>query len=205
MILKMNNSIRRLREKMSKFAGDNRGVAALEFAMIAPLLITMYLGTMEISSGLQMNKKVGRAASTVGDLVAQLDATQLNKDALESILRIGKAVTQPYSLTQPKVTVTGIEIDAGGNPKVAWSRELSTTGTFSKPYLAGAAAIVPLKVKIASTFLVRVETTLAYKTLTSWSISRSAGENYGLINMAETYYLRPRVTVSSTSFPCSDC
>lgn len=204
MILKINTLVRNVCDKISKLASDNSGVAALEFALIAPLLITLYLGTMEVSSGLQMNKKVGRAASTVGDLVAQLEVSQLNRAALESILRIGKAVIQPYNLTQPTVTVTGIAIDTNGIATIAWSRKLANT-VFSKPHTEGLPVYVPPKVKISGTFLVRVETSLPYKTLTSWSISSSPGESYGLINMKETYYLRPRVTVSSSEFPCADC
>lgn len=205
MILKMNNAIRSLRGKVSKLAADRSGVAALEFALIAPLLITLYLGTMEISNGLQMNKKVSRAASTVGDLVTQLDESTLNKATIDSILGIGGAVTQPYNFTKPTVTITGIEISAAGAATISWSRKLSDTGIYSRPFTPGTVVTVPPKVLIASTFLVRVETALAYNTLTSWTVSRVEGQGYGLINMSETFYLRPRNTPDPTSFPCADC
>lgn len=205
MILKINNAVRALREKVSKLVGDKSGVAALEFALIAPLLITLYLGTMEISNGLQMNKKVSRAASTVGDLITQLDGSQLNKATIESIMGIGRAVTQPYSFTKPTVTVTGIVIDAAGASTVAWSRKLSDTGDYSRPFTLGSSVTVPARVLIANTFLVRVETSLAYNTLTSWTVSRAPGQSYGLIDMSETFYLRPRITANVASFPCADC
>ena len=50
---------------------DRRGVAAVEFALIAPLLLSMYFVTMEVSQGIEANKKVGRVGSIVADLVTQ--------------------------------------------------------------------------------------------------------------------------------------
>ena len=41
--------------------GDRRGVAALEFALIAPLLLSMYFVTMEVAQAIESNKKVGRS------------------------------------------------------------------------------------------------------------------------------------------------
>ena len=54
---------------------DKRGVAALEFALIAPLLLSMYFVTMEVAQGIEANKKVGRVGSMVADLVTQQQQT----------------------------------------------------------------------------------------------------------------------------------
>jgi Flp pilus assembly protein TadG len=202
MFVKINTVLGRMRDAVRRLSGDNRGVAAIEFALIAPLLITLYLGTLEISGALQMNKKVGRAASATGDLIAQLDSTEVNKDALKSILNIGKAITQPYNLTQPKIIVTGIKIDAASVAKVAWSLQLDDAA-FTEPFAKNSVVSVPPKVNIADTFLVKVESQLEYRTLTSWSIAKASGQTYGKIDMAETYYLRPRVAVGD--LPCPDC
>ncbi|WP_342214186.1 TadE/TadG family type IV pilus assembly protein [Aminobacter anthyllidis] len=51
--------------------GDKRGVAAIEFAIIAPLLLSLYFVTMEVSQGIETNKKVSRVGSMVADLVTQ--------------------------------------------------------------------------------------------------------------------------------------
>jgi Flp pilus assembly protein TadG len=201
MFVKINNAVDRLRTTIARLSGDNRGVAAIEFAMIAPLLITLYLGTLEISGALQMNKKVGRAASMTGDLIAQFETSQVNKANIEAVLRIGKAVTQPYALTQPKIILTGINIDATGKATISWSRQVDNT-TYSRPFTPGTVVTVPAKVKIPNTFLVKSEAQLEYRTLTSWSVAQASGQSFGKIDMAETYYLRPRV---SDVLSCSDC
>ena len=38
-------------QRLVRFARDRRGVSAVEFAMLLPLMLTLYLGTVEISQG----------------------------------------------------------------------------------------------------------------------------------------------------------
>src|SRR5882672_5866985 len=45
--------------------------AAAEFAMIAPIMITMYFGAAELTDGYAASAKVTSVASTAADLVAQ--------------------------------------------------------------------------------------------------------------------------------------
>ena len=91
---------------------DKSGVAAVEFVFIAPLLITLWLGTMEISQGIEVNKKVGRSASMIGDIVTQSDVITL--EDLKDVIKIGAAVLQPYQRDAPVITVTAIHIAADG-------------------------------------------------------------------------------------------
>jgi Flp pilus assembly protein TadG len=73
-----------------RFSNEKSGVAAVEFVFIAPLLITLWLGTMEISQGIEINKKVGRSASMIGDIVTQTDVISLAD--LEDVIKIGASV-----------------------------------------------------------------------------------------------------------------
>lgn len=189
----LENLLKRTREKVGAFRDDQSGVAAVEFAFIATLMITLWLGTMEISQGVEVNKKVGRSASVIGDLVAQGDVYTVAQ--INDIMKIGASVLLPYQRDAPRVTITEIAIDAALNAKVHWSRRLDGT-SFSTPFATNASVLdVPANLKIADTHLVRVETQLEYIPVTSWSIKQNAtGPNgaYASVNMAETYYLRPR-------------
>jgi Flp pilus assembly protein TadG len=175
------------------FREEQSGVAAIEFAFIAPLLITIWLGTMEISQGIEVNKKVGRSASIIGDLIAQ--ELSLPVATIDDIMKIGAAVLQPYNRDAPRVTVTEIHIDAGLNATVVWSRR-GDANTFSRPFAPGSAVLnLPANMKIADTDLIRVETQLEYLPVTSWTIRKNAtgpSGSYATVNMAETYYMRPR-------------
>ena len=190
------------RSALSRFGVDERGAAAIEFAFIAPLLITMYLGTMEISQGIEANKKVGRSASIIGDIIAQSQTTISVVD-VQDILKIGSAIMQPYTRTLPTITITAINIDAAQAATVAWSHRINGTTFVTSPLVVNSPITVPANLNIASTFLIKVQTSLEYLPLTSWSIQKNrAGNTYAAIDMNETYYLRPRV---STTVACPGC
>lgn len=201
MIIRICNGLAGIRNHVRRMAKDKKGAAAVEFALIAPLLITLYLGTQEISLALNINKKLGRTASAVGDLIAQSD-TEITVTDLKDILKVGAATLQPYSITKPEIWVTGIQISAAGAATVAWSQKLVENTTYSVPYAAGSAATVPAKLKVNDTFLVKVETKLKYRPITSWSINSNKSSGYAYIDMAEVYYLRPR---NSVAISCNGC
>ena len=109
---------------IARIAADRRGVAAIEFAFVAPLLLSMYFVTMEVSQGIETDKKVGRIASMVADLVTQQQIT--TKAEVDAIMTIGQSLLQPYNRSTPKIVVTAIEITDETTPKVKvfWSRKL---------------------------------------------------------------------------------
>jgi Flp pilus assembly protein TadG len=54
-----------------RWRGDARGVSAIEFAFIAPILILCYFGVAELCGAMLAQRKASHVASEVGDLVAQ--------------------------------------------------------------------------------------------------------------------------------------
>lgn len=194
-----------LRELARRLLGDRKGIAAVEFAFIAPLLLCMYFVTLEVSLGIETDKKVGRIGSMVADLVTQ--QMNISTTDLDAIMKIGQSTIQPYNRTQPQIIVTAIQItsDPGSKVQVAWSRKI-VDGVSSKGAAIGATTTVPTALNIPGTFLIRVESTLSYKPLITWTADQKTSLGlaaaFDSINMKETYYLRPRM---SSSIPCSDC
>lgn len=191
--------------KVERFRRDRRGVAAIEFAFIVPVLLVMYFITMEASQAIETSKKVSRIGSMVADLVTQ-QQTVLKAD-LDAMMQIGTSTLQPYNRSLPTIIITGIQITDEATPRVlvAWSRKLVGT-TYSVDAAKNTITTVPSTLRIRNTFLVRVESDLGYKPIITWSASDS--QTLGLtsvfnnISMSETYYLRPR---RSPTIPCSDC
>jgi Flp pilus assembly protein TadG len=188
-----------------RFCIDRRGVAAIEFAFIVPVLLVMYFVTMEASQAIETSKKVSRIGSMVADLVTQQNT--ITKADLDAIMKIGTSTLQPYNRSTPKIIITAIQVTTDPTPKVqvVWSRKLDN-GASSADAAKNSITTVPTALKIAGTFLVRVESDLAYQPIITWSADSQ--ERLGLtsafshISMGETYYLRPR---RSTTVPCSDC
>ncbi len=191
--------------RIAEFASDRRAVAALEFALIAPLLLSMYFVTMEVAQGIEANKKVGRVGSMVADLVTQQQET--SKAELNAILAIGEATLQPYNRSEPTIIITAIEITDEVTPKVkvAWSRKLEN-GAFGIGPAKESVTTVPTALKIKGSFLVRVESKLEYEPVITWTAdnktSLGLSAAFDGISMDETYHLRPRMSQSVT---CDDC
>lgn len=198
-------ALRWVSAKVKRFCRDRRGVAAIEFAFIVPVLLIMYFITMEASQAIETSKKVSRIGSMVADLVTQQPAVV--KANLDAMMQIGTSTLQPYNRSLPTIIITGIQITDEASPKVqvAWSRKLVGT-TYSADAAKGSITTVPSSLNIRNTFLVRVESDLGYKPIITWSANSS--QTLGLtsafnnISMSETYYLRPR---RSPTIPCSDC
>src|SRR3954452_22450510 len=110
--------------KSIQFWSNRRGVAAVEFALIAPVLLVMYFITMEASQAIETSKKVSRIGSMVADLVTQ--QTSVVKADLDAIMKIGTSTLQPYTRSKPSITITAIQVTDETTPKVqvVWSRKL---------------------------------------------------------------------------------
>ena len=199
-------AVARLRERIGQFRQDRRGVAAVEFAFIAPVLLCLYFVTMEVSQAIETNKKVGRAASMIADLVTQQQNT-VTTQQLDPIMRIGESTLQPYNRTVLKIVITGIEITDDPTPEVLvdWSRKMEN-GAFGPDAAPDTVTTVPDSLKIAGTFLVRVDAHLDYRPVVTWTADQK--QTLGLtaafdnISMSETYYLRPRM---SSEIKCDNC
>src|ERR1700716_4699071 len=115
----MNMSRLSLSQHLARLASDQRGVSAVEFAMLLPLMITLYLGTVEVSQGVGIDRKVTLTTRTVADLASQV--LTINNADMANLLNASSAVILPYDTTKLKVTVSEVTIDANGVAKIVWS------------------------------------------------------------------------------------
>jgi len=195
---------RQARTRLGAFLRNRRGVAAIEFALIAPLLLTLYFVTIELAQGMETGKKVSRIGSMVADLVAQ-QGRQVNTGELDPIMEIGEAILQPYNRSRADIVITGIEIDKNSNVKVKWSRAMRG-GVFGRDANAGDTTTVPAELKIPETFLLRVTAELEYLPILAWTAQQKTSVGllgmFDHIAMQESYYLRPRM---SAEIDCTNC
>src|SRR5438105_5609755 len=108
-----------LSQRFARFGQDERGVSAVEFAMLLPLMITLYLGTVEISQGVSIDRKVTLTTRTVADLASQVSSIAATD--MTNILNASTSVISPFDVNQLRVTVSLVTVDANSAAKVAWS------------------------------------------------------------------------------------
>ena len=90
---------------------DRRGIAAIEFAIIVPVMLVMFFGTVEFSSGIAVEPQ-GDAdgANAVRSDVARASGGHDDPTA-EHLHRQHIGIMTPYSPTPVKATITEIYID----------------------------------------------------------------------------------------------
>jgi Flp pilus assembly protein TadG len=189
-----------IRTKATQFARRKDGAAAVEFALVVPFMLSLYFGTMELSQGLEVNKKTGRAASLVGDLITQ--QAVITKSEIIEIAGIAEATLAPYKRSAPTIEVVGIQVTDEPTPKakVAWSMRVA--GGAGASFLGvGSEISIPADLLMRNTFIVRSGTQINYYPFTTYTISLTAGGRKG-IEMRETYHLRPRTSPTVT---CPNC
>lgn len=169
----------------TRFASTERGVAAVEFAFILPVMLILYLGGIQISQSIAVARQTSLTASTVANLVSQY-TTISSSQQIPDILQASAAVLTPYQQSNAVVTVSCITIDANGNATVAWSQSLNGT-----PRPTGQAVTVPAALDVPNTELVFGETTYAY---TPWLDFLHIGTQH----LYSSIYMLPRASTTIT-------
>jgi Flp pilus assembly protein TadG len=75
------------------FARDRRAISAVEFAMLLPLMVTLYLGVIEVSQGVGIDRKVTLTTRTMADLASRV--TSINNADMSNLLGASAAVMAP--------------------------------------------------------------------------------------------------------------
>lgn len=160
---------------------DKRGVAALEFALIAPIVLFMYVGVVEVGNLLTVQRRVESVVSTAADLTAQVK--KVSDSDLSDISDASKSILAPYDTTQLKIVISSVVADASNNGKVAWS--YSKNGSVRA---VGSAYALPPGTTEANSSVIVAEVTYAYQPVLDLKKVFSPGA----LNLQRTFYARPR-------------
>lgn len=167
--------------RLRSFGRDKRGVSAVEFALLSPLMISLYLGGVEISDGIGVDRKVALTAGAIANLSAQV--TSISSDDMTDIMKAGAAIMAPYSTTPLKITISCISIDDKGAAKVKWSETKNGT----KRGVGTAITLPSSALAVANTQLLFSEVSYGYTPAIGYSIT-------GTVNLSDTMYMSPRMS-----------
>ena len=104
----------RARRLAGGFWKDRSGIAATEFAVIVPIMLVMFFGTVEFSSGMAVDRKVSLVARAIANLTSE--GTQATSSDLSNFYLAGNKIMSPY--TAPNMTITELYIDQIGRAHV---------------------------------------------------------------------------------------
>ncbi|CAN5119126.1 pilus assembly protein [soil metagenome] len=173
---------------LTRLRGDRRGVSAVEFALLAPIMISFYFGLAELCQGYMSQKRLGHTASAVGDLVAQ--SSTVTKDQIDDMIGIGALVMKPFDATTLTTRITSVTRNTSGVAKVNWSRASGIA-----PLHTNDTVTVPTGVIANNESLIMAESTYDYSSPIKYLLPSAT-------KFSSVFYLRPRLVAT---VPCTDC
>jgi Flp pilus assembly protein TadG len=204
--MSMSGVWRRLRSAPTRLFKDTRGLAATEFAFIVPFMLVMFFGTVEISSGVAVDRKVTLVARTLSDLLSQAGPppppapvssyAPADDTYLQNVFTAGIAILTPYCAVPATLQLTEIYVDKNQVAKVQWSKAASvptcnatqvtlTTSTRS----AGDTITIPPTLLVKQTYLIFSEVSYNYTPVGIGYVMKSN------VILSDVSYTRPRQVV----------
>jgi Flp pilus assembly protein TadG len=173
--------------RIARFARDTRAVAAVEFALILPLMLLLYLGGVEGAQLYAVDRKVATVAGTVADLVARTKGV-LDSDDLEDYFEAATNILQPGQVASLAQVVTLIFIDEDGAATVEWSRAHGTGVAYGEDdaYGLNADSEISQLARNASGYLVVGEASFPYEPITGLGIPAT-------VDLRHIEYFLPRL------------
>ena len=162
------------------------GMAAVEFALVLPIMVVLWIGGVELTQGLSIDRRLNTLASTIGDLASRTKT--LCYSDVDAIFDIAPGAMFPYSATGVGMRLTAVNIDASRSATVGWSRgENATAYTTSNNALMN--TLVPLALRVASTQVIMAEVTATYTPTVGYVIT-------GGLALNDRLFFVPRLVAS---------
>jgi Flp pilus assembly protein TadG len=163
---------------------DERGVAAIEFAMIVPIMFFLFVGAVEFSQAITVDRRVTQIASSTADLIAR--EKTLTTGQMTGIMGIINHLVKPYDQTKLKLTVTNVRaaMASATNTTVCWSHN-HNGGV--QTYAPGQSYVLPTGIVEAGNSVIVAEVRYEYEPLIFKYFIATA------FPLEETFYLKPRL------------
>jgi Flp pilus assembly protein TadG len=190
------NIIHAFRYQLARFARHAEGLAALEFAIILPVMLVTLFGAVGVTSVISIDRKVTLVARTLSDLTSQ--STAVTDSDINNFFAIGNAMLTPYSAVQNpasggplKATITEIYIDPNtGAARVQWSKGNAprATGSVVASMPSGLIGKDASNKILANQYFILSEVSYLY--------APSILPGVASVPLQESTYTRPRITAN---------
>lgn len=164
--------------------GDARGISTVEFALLLPLLVLLYLGGVELTNALDANRKLTDLTRTVADILAKSDS--LTARDLAQLSALTGPLMAPHEAKKALIRIVAVWTDQNSASTVDWSFAAVGTG------MAGGGAPVPgaafsLPASLTAASRQTLVATIEYQYTPTFGVALT-----GPLNFTETVYSAPR-------------
>jgi Flp pilus assembly protein TadG len=155
---------RHLAARLSGIARQDSGLAAVEFALILPILVMLWFGGVELTQALSVDRRLNNLASSIGDLVAR--SKIVTTADVDTIFDIAPGAMFPFCKTETAcnaaglgMRITAVNINGAGNATAAWSRGQGATAYGTGQDMNG---VVPATLRVPDTSIIVSEVYYTY-------------------------------------------
>jgi Flp pilus assembly protein TadG len=163
-----------------RFGAAKGGLAALEFAIILPMMVFLLLGSVDLLDALGVNRRAENVAASLADVVAR--DTSVSNAEISGIWAAVNLLMYPGNDTQMSERITSITITSSTNARVVWSEGHNGMA----PRAANSTVTLPSQMMIAGTSVIMAETTFHYQSPLNFLFS-------GTVDFPHTVYRRSRL------------
>lgn len=160
---------------------DEAGMAAVEFSLILPILVLLWIGGVEVTQALSVDRRLNNLASSIGDLVARSKVVTYGD--VDSIFDIAPGALFPFSETGLQMRVTAVNMNGAGTATAAWSRAQGITAHADN---APMNSYVPATLRVPNTQVIMAEVFHSYTPAVGYVIT-------GSISLNDRMYFVPRL------------
>jgi Flp pilus assembly protein TadG len=193
----------RIRRSAAALLADCRGIAATEFAVIVPIMLVMFFGTVEFSSGVAVSRKVTLVARTLSDLASQ--SVSVGDSDMTNFFAASGAILTPYPATPTvsKLSELYVDLAAPHNARVQWSKSstINSSGvvTLATGYTAGTVIPIPSAFAVPGTYLIYSEVSYLYTPTIGYVMAKTG------VTLSDTSFTRPRQSTCVYYSPATAC
>ena len=172
------------------FARNQAGASAVEFALLLPIMLTVWVGMAELAHAVDNWRKVTLLARTVADLNSQGDTSDPISAASESdILGASAAVLRPFVGTNAKIVVSALGVDTLTSlvrPRVCSSASTDNNAYARKTGIASDLTI-PAGFNVNGNRYVLAEVTMPYTPMLGSALVRLINGISGSISLQSSF------------------
>jgi len=171
-------------KRLAAMVGARGGAAAIEFALLAPIMVLMFFAVVELSAAVDCRTRVNNVASTAADLVAQ--ETIVSTSDMTNVFSALNAIIYPFPSAAARIVITSVVDNGSGGGKVAWSNAQNGTAR-----TVGSAVTVPAGLITTGGSVILAEITYTYTSPTTQFLT-------GTVTMSNSFFARPRRSATVT-------